>query len=339
MTTSIIRFDLRAPGLEPAEAQRLYSASLEMAEWADSRGFDMVVLSEHHASPDGYLPSPLVMAGAVAARTSRVALLISALLVPLHDPIRLAEDLAVLDLISNGRLSVVTGLGYRPIEYTLFDKEWTRRGRLLDENLDVMIKAWTGEPFEYRGETVQVTPRPVQRPHPTIMIGGSGAAAAKRAARLGFGLFPSTNDPELFRIYTEECQRLGTTPGFVGKPSGPGTLFVADDPDRMWNRIGSYLLHDAVTYRSWQPEGQHSHVTADATSIDELRAEGVYQILTPDECVAVAAEIGAFGGMTHHPLCGATPPEYGWESLELYVEKVLPRVGRPPGPVSPTSPA
>ncbi|MEI7594059.1 MAG: LLM class flavin-dependent oxidoreductase [Actinomycetes bacterium] len=329
MTISIIRFDLRAPGLEPAEAQRLYSASIEMAEWVDSRGFDMLVLSEHHASPDGYLPSPLVLGAAMAARTTRIALWISALLVPLHDPIRLAEDLAILDLISAGRLSIVTGLGYRPIEYGLFDKEWSRRGRILDENLDVMIQAWTGEPFAYRGEMVQVTPRPVQRPHPTVMIGGGGSAAAKRAARLGFSMFPSTDDPELFRTYRQECERLGTTPGFVGRPSGPGTLFVADDPDRLWNNIGSYLLHDAMTYRGWQPEGQHSHVAADATSIEELRTEGVYQILTPEECIAVADEIGAFGAMTHHPLCGATPPEFGWESLELYVDKVLPHLANP----------
>jgi alkanesulfonate monooxygenase SsuD/methylene tetrahydromethanopterin reductase-like flavin-dependent oxidoreductase (luciferase family) len=326
MALSIIRFDMRAPGLEPAEAQQLYEASLEMGEWADARGFDMLTLSEHHASDDGYLPSPLVLAAAMAARTTRISLWISALLMPLHDPIRLAEDLAVLDLISNGRLSIVTGLGYRPIEYEMMGKEWGRRGRLLDECLDTVLQAWTGEPFEYRGRTVQVTPRPVQRPHPTIMIGGGGAAAAKRAARLGFSMFPSIDDPELYRIYQAECERLGTTPGFVGRPAGPGTLFVSEDPDRTWDRIGPYLLHDAVTYRTWQPEGQRSHVKADATSVEELRAEGVYQVLTPDECVAVAGEIGPFGAMTHHPLCGATPPEYGWESLELYVDQVLPRV-------------
>jgi alkanesulfonate monooxygenase SsuD/methylene tetrahydromethanopterin reductase-like flavin-dependent oxidoreductase (luciferase family) len=94
----------------------------------------------------------------MAARTSRIALWISALLLPLHDPIRLAEDMAVLDLISGGRLSIVTGLGYRPVEYDLFGKEWTRRGKLLDEALDVLVQAWTGEPFEYRGQMVQVTP-------------------------------------------------------------------------------------------------------------------------------------------------------------------------------------
>src|SRR3954470_1050737 len=119
MALSIIRFDMRPTALEPKEAQRLYEAALEMGEWADARGFDMLTLSEHHASPDGYLPSPLVLGGAMAARTKQIALWISALLLPLHDPIRLAEDLAVLDLISGGRVSMVTGLGYRPIEYEL----------------------------------------------------------------------------------------------------------------------------------------------------------------------------------------------------------------------------
>src|SRR4051794_5568483 len=214
MALSIIRFDMRAPGLDPQESQALYAAAIEMGEWADARGFDMLTLSEHHASPDGYLPSPLVLGGAMAARTRQIALWISALLLPMHDPIRLAEDLAVLDLISGGRVSLVTGLGYRPIEYAMFGKEWTRRGKLLDECLDVMIKAWTGEPFEHRGEIVQVTPRPMQQPHPVIMIGGGGTAAVKRAARLGFSMFPSTDDPELHRAYLEECERLGTKPGF-----------------------------------------------------------------------------------------------------------------------------
>ena len=326
MALSIVRFDMRAPGLEPAQAQPLYDAAIEMVEWADAKGFDMAVVSEHHASADGYLPSPIVLAAAMAARTRRIALFISALLVPLHDPIRLAEDLAVLDLISNGRISVIAGLGYRPVEYELLGKAWNRRGKLLDEALEVMIQAWTGEPFEYRGQTVQVTPRPLRQPHPTVLIGGGGPAAAKRAARLGFGMFPSIDDPELARIYREECERLGTTPGWVAVPSGPPTLFVAEDPDRLWAQIGSYLLHDAMTYRSWQPDGQTSHVKADATTVEALRAEGVYQILTPEECVAVAGEIGPFGAMTHHPLCGATPPEYGWASLELYVDRVLPHV-------------
>jgi alkanesulfonate monooxygenase SsuD/methylene tetrahydromethanopterin reductase-like flavin-dependent oxidoreductase (luciferase family) len=266
------------------------------------------------------------MAGAMAARTQRIPLWISALLVPLHDPVRLAEDVAVVDLLSNGRISIVTGLGYRPVEYAIFEREWSTRGKRLDECLDLMVKAWTGEPFELDGETVRVTPAPVQRPHPMVMVGGSGPAAAKRAARFGFGFFPPIGDTELVQIYLDECERLGRTPGWVGQPKGPGTLFVSDDPDRTWAQIGPHLLHDATTYHSWQQEGMRSHVTSHATTVDELRAEGVYQVLTPDECVALAGELDNVGSFTHHPLCGGTPPEHGWESLELYVAEVLPRL-------------
>ena len=326
MALKAIRFDMRLPGVDPAGAQRSYAAALDMAEWADKVGFDTLVLSEHHASPDGYLSSPLVMGGAVAARTSRVPITIAALLVPLHDPIRLAEDLAVLDLLSNGRISIVTGLGYRPIEYQLLGKDWSARGKLLDECLDTMIKAWSGEPFEHNGTTVQVTPRPVQQPHPMVFVGGSAPASAKRAARFGLGFYPSVGDQALVDVYVAECQRLGRRPGFAILPGGPGTLFVADDPDKAWAEIGPNLLHDATVYRSWQTDDIRSHVTAEGSTIDELRAEGVYQILTPDECVALANGIGAHDPLIFHPLCGGIAPERAWESLVLFAAEVLPRL-------------
>jgi alkanesulfonate monooxygenase SsuD/methylene tetrahydromethanopterin reductase-like flavin-dependent oxidoreductase (luciferase family) len=326
MAMSVIRFDLRQPGRAPAEVSQAYGAALDMAEWADQRGFDMLVLSEHHGADDGYMPSPLVVGGAMAARTTRIPMNIAALLVPLHDPIRLAEDLAVLDLISGGRVSFVAGLGYRPVEYDLFDREWKTRGKRLDECLEVMVKAWTGEPFEYRGHTVQVTPRPLQRPHPNVFVGGSGPAAAKRAARFGFGFFPSAGDTKLADLYRDECRRLGKEPGWVALPAGPGTLFVAEDPDKAWAEIGEYLLHDAVTYNSWQTPDIRSHVKAEATTVEALRAEGVYQIRTPEQCLELARELGPGGAFTHHPLCGGTPAEFGWASLELFVDKVLPNL-------------
>lgn len=326
MALAVIRFDLRAPGMEPKEAAALYAASLDMAAWADEKGFDMAVLSEHHGSEDGYLPSPLVFAGAIAGRTTRIPMNVAALLVPLHDPIRLAEDLAVLDLVSGGRISIVAGLGYRPIEYEMFDRQWSERGRRLDDCLEVMVKAWTGEPFEHNGATIRVTPRPLQQPHPMVFIGGSGPKAATRAARFGFGFFPPVGDESLVELYYAECERLGKPPGFVALPKGPGSVFVSDDPDRSWAEVGPYLLHDAVTYRSWQQPGQRSHVKAEATTVEELRAEGVYQILTPDECLALVAELGPMGAFTHHPLCGGTPPDLAWPSLELFADAVLPRI-------------
>lgn len=324
MALSVIRFDLRQPDRTPDEVGAAYATALEMAEWADAKGFDLLVLSEHHASPDGFLPSPLVFGGAVAGRTKRIPINIAALLVPLHDPVRLAEDIAVLDLASGGRLSFVTGLGYRPVEYAVFEREWESRGKRLDECLEIMLQAWTGEPFEHNGETIQVLPRPLTQPHPMIFIGGSGKAAAKRAARYGFGFFPATGDQALADLYYAECERLGTTAGVVALPAGPGTVFVSDDPDKTWAELGPYLLHDAMTYNSWQTDDIRSHVKAEATTVEELRAEGVYQVLTPDECLAVATELGPIGAITHHPLCGGAPPDLAWASLELFVDKVLP---------------
>lgn len=328
MAMAIIRFDMRAPGLDPDATARLYGAALEMGAWADEQGFDLLVLSEHHGADDGFLPSPLVMAAAMAGATRRIPLNIAALLVPLHDPIRLAEDIAVLDLISGGRISIVAGLGYRPVEYAMFDRQWSERGRRMDECLEIMIKAWSGEPIEVGGETVRVTPRPLQQPHPLLMIGGSGKAAARRAARFGLGFFPPIGDEELSALYIEECERLGKTPGLVlaPHPEQPGTLFVSEDPDKAWAELGPYLLHDAVTYHSWQTADVRSSVNSGASTVEELRAEGVYQILTPDQCVELAARLGPFGGLTHHPLCGGVPPELAWPSLELFAEKVLPRL-------------
>jgi alkanesulfonate monooxygenase SsuD/methylene tetrahydromethanopterin reductase-like flavin-dependent oxidoreductase (luciferase family) len=326
MPLSVIRFDLRSPGMSPAEASAQARTALEMSAWADEQGFDMCVVSEHHGAEDGYLPSPLVLAGAIAGCTSRIPINIAALLVPLHDPVRIAEDIAVVDLLSGGRLSIVTGLGYRPVEYEMFDREWTSRGKRLDECLDVMLKAWTGEPFEYRGATVQVTPRPLQDPHPTIFIGGSGPAAAKRAARFGLSFFPPVGDKDLSQLYRDECVRLGKEPGMVLMPKGPGTLYVAEDPDKAWAQIGEHLLHDAMTYHTWQSADIRSHVNSHASTVEELRAEGVYQVLTPEECVTLAGELGSYGSFTHHPLCGGTPPDLGWESLQLFADQVLPRL-------------
>ena len=329
MALSIIRFDMRAPDLSPADTHRLYTTALDMIVFAEEKGFDMCVLSEHHLSTDGFLPSPLAMAGAVIGRTTKIPVNIAALLVPLHDPIRLAEDIAVLDQLSGGRISYVTGLGYRPVEYELFGKEWKRRGRLLDEALGVMQQAWTGEPFEYRGQTVQVLPRPLSQPHPMIFVGGSGRKAAERAARFGMSFFPAVGDPALADHYYAECERLGTTAGMVALPEGPGSVFISEDPDKSWAEVGPYLLHDAVTYHEWQTDDSRCHVHSQARTVDDLRAEGTYQILTPDECVELAGTLGPMGPLTHHPLCGATPPELAWPSLELFANEVLPRLAAP----------
>ncbi|ALC20580.1 LLM class flavin-dependent oxidoreductase [Streptomyces pristinaespiralis] len=323
MVFTVARFNMVDPAATPETHAARYRAALEMAAYADDRGVDTVQTEEHHGAANNWLPSPLTFAGAVLGATRRITVTVSAIIGPLHEPLRLAEDIAVLDLIGRGRLVTVAGIGYRPEEYAQLGVDWSRRGRLQDELLETLLAAWTGESFVYRGRTVRVTPRPYTRPHPLLIVGGSSRAAARRAARFGLPFFPSAHLPELEAYYEERRAEYGTD-GFCMMPAEKTTLLhVSEDPDRAWAVYGEHFLHEARTYASWQSPDIRSAVRSAAGTVGELRDEGVYRIVTPDECVALGAE-----SLVLHPLCGGMPVDEGWRSLQLLCEHVLPRLTR-----------
>ncbi len=325
MAYSIMRFDMRSPDFSSARTDELYSAALDMAQFADQQGFHMITLSEHHGTDDGYLPSPLPLAGCMVGRTRRVSISVVALLLPLYDPLKLAEDLAVLDIASGGRVSIVAGLGYRPEEYEMLGREFERRGALMDEGLELLIRAWSGEPFEHEGRRIHLTPRPLTQPRPPVLVGGMSRLGARRAARFGLPFQPAVDDPDVIGLYHEECERLGVADPLVLPPGSGEMIWVSKDPDRTWSLIGPHLLHEARTYASWQPANQSSVVHSKAETVEALRAEGKYRVLTPDECVARASEHGPLASFVLFPLCGGIPPEIAWEGLELYANEVMPR--------------
>jgi alkanesulfonate monooxygenase SsuD/methylene tetrahydromethanopterin reductase-like flavin-dependent oxidoreductase (luciferase family) len=322
----MMRFDMRAPeGVAPAG--ELYRAALEMAEWGEAHGCVAIAVSEHHGSPDGYLPSPIVLAAAMAARTRRVPIQVAALLLPLHDPIELAEQMAVLDLLSGGRVSYVLAVGYREEEYAMLGRDFRSRGRRMDACLDALRRALSGETFEFEGRRVRVTPRPATPGGPPLLLGGGSPAAVRRAARFGLGMVTQGGDPALAALYREECARHGHTPGlFIDPPPGTVTsAFVAEDPDAAWPRLGPYLLHDARMYASWLSD-RAAVSRSTAASVEELRAQaGPYRIFTPEEAVAHVRKSGV---LLLQPLCGGLPPELAWEHLELVAKRVLPALGR-----------
>ncbi|QEV20488.1 LLM class flavin-dependent oxidoreductase [Streptomyces alboniger] len=327
MPATVVRFNLVDPAATPASLSERYRTALEMAAYADDRGISTIQTEEHHGAENNWLPSPLAFAGAVFGATRRIAVTVSAVIGPLHDPIRLAEDIAVLDLLSGGRLVTVAGIGYRPEEYERAGVDFRSRGKLQDELLETLLKAWTGEPFAYRDRTVRVTPRPFTQPHPMLLVGGSSKAAARRAARLGLPFFPSAHLPDLEAYYREQLAEHGTE-GWTMMPAAETPLLhIADDPDRTWAEHGRHFLHEARTYASWQPESPgaiRSAVKSAATTVEELRAEGVYRVLTPEECVAYAK--GDTGSLILHPLVGGMPVDEGWRSLHHFCENVLPRL-------------
>ena len=322
-----MRFDMRAHE-EGAPIGELYGAALDMAEWAEERGCVGVQISEHHASPDGYLPTPLVLASGVAARTTSLPIQIAALLVPLHDPIELAEQMAVLDVMSGGRVSYVCAIGYREEEYAMFGREMKGRGRRMEECLAVIRRAFTGEAFDYEGRRVRVMPSPTTPGGPVLLMGGSSRMAVRRAARLGMGMITQGGDASLQDLYEETCREAGTTPGLFVNPPLSGSVmsgFVARDPDRAWAEMGPFLLHDAQMYASWLAETATS-TKSTARTVEELKAEqGSYRIFTPEEAALHLRESGI---VLTQPLCGGLPPKLAWPSLELLVNEVLPAVAQ-----------
>ncbi|MGH0031066.1 MAG: LLM class flavin-dependent oxidoreductase [Myxococcota bacterium] len=317
-----LRFDLRAPAFG-APAADLYAAAVEMAEWGERNGCIAAIVSEHHGSEDGYLPAPLLLASAIAARTQALPIQVAALLVPLHDPVALAEQMAVLDVLSRGRVSYVCAIGYRPEEYAQFGRDMKGRGRRMELCLETLRRAFSGEPFVFEGRPARVTPTPFTPGGPLLLMGGSSKAAVRRAARLGLGMITQGGDPGLEALYREACEEAGTTPGmFLHPPAGTVTsAFVAEDPDRAWREIGPHLLHDARMYAAWMHASESASKSV-AADVDELRAEqGPYRIFTPDEAVDYVRSNGV---LLLQPLCGGLPPELAWPSLELVASRVLP---------------
>ncbi len=316
-----MRFDFRNPSFAGTTPAERYEAALDMAEWADRLGCVSIAVSEHHGSPDGYLPSPLTMTAALAARTTNVRFMIAALIAPFYDPLRLAEDSIVLDHLSKGRVDLIVGAGYVSEEFAMFDVPVAERAKRVTEVVRTLKAAFTGKPFEYRGRTVHVTPAPYRDGGPTLILGGSSEGAARRAARIADGFLPSV--PEVWEFYRDEVQRLGRSdPG--PSPIGQNrTVALADDVEVGWQQMGPYFLHEANAYGTWQAREGVASPYRNASDIDELRATGQYAVLTPDQYID-ELRAASFPFAFFHPLCGGMPIELAWSSLHLFEHEVSP---------------
>jgi alkanesulfonate monooxygenase SsuD/methylene tetrahydromethanopterin reductase-like flavin-dependent oxidoreductase (luciferase family) len=319
-----LRFDLRNPGFSGVSGVSRYQSAVEMAAWADRLGAMTVVLSEHHGSADGYLPSPLTLAAGIAARTTSIRINVMSLIVPFYDPLRLAEDVVVVDLLSGGRLDVVLAGGYVHGEFEMFGVPRSERPARVRETVDALRAAWTGEPFEFRGRTVQVQPVPAQPGGPRITLGGSSEAAARRAARIADGFMPT--DAAFWPHYRDECAVLGKPdPGPAPTASGRVTV-LSKDGDRAWDELAPYFLHEMNAYGAWQAEEDLATPYRPVSGIDELRALGQYQVLSPEAYVEELRASG-FAFAMLHPMVGGIPPDRAWESLRLFEQDVLPHLG------------
>jgi alkanesulfonate monooxygenase SsuD/methylene tetrahydromethanopterin reductase-like flavin-dependent oxidoreductase (luciferase family) len=253
--------------------------------------------------------------------------MISAAILPLHDPVRIAEQIAVIDNAFPGRIMTVFGAGYKVDEFAMAGADHAARGRVLEEFVDVVVRAWTTDEFEWQGRTIRVTPKPATKPHPMTLVGGGVPAAARRAARLRLPMLPMNTDPRVAEAYYDEAKKIGFDAGFVMVPEGPTFVHVANDPDKAWSEIGDYLLYETTTYASYQTAGQTSTpMVQGAQTVDDLKQAPQIWVGTPDDIVERASALSPMGALNFHPLAGGLPPDLAWPSLELFASAVLPRI-------------
>ncbi|WP_340317867.1 LLM class flavin-dependent oxidoreductase [Rhizorhabdus argentea] len=300
----------------------LIAAALEQAAWADDKGFDLVELAEHHGSESGYLPSPVLLSASFAACTSNMRIC-PTIIAPFYDPVRLAEDLCMLDNISDGRLDVIIIGGWVPSEFEMYGVSPDDRGQLIEQTLQVLRCAFDRQPFEFDGRKGRITPPPASPRGPKIFVGGGVKATARRAAQYGDGFFPMTHATGYASLYRDLCAEFGKEPGQVIN-CPVQNIYLAQDPDRAWDKINTYAMECNNFYTKAAQTTDQSVPQQDVSSSEELRRQGLFPVMTPEECIAYCRAQPDGTRIMVQPSLGGMPPELSWESLELWANAVLP---------------
>jgi probable F420-dependent oxidoreductase len=316
---------------------REYRDTLELVRLAERLGFDSAWVSEHHGSSDGYLPSQLALLAAFAAVTERIELGTGVILAPMHDPLRLAEDAAVVDQLSGGRLILGLGNGWREEEFRMFGSPRAERGARTEETVEVLRRAWTGRRFSFEGRTlvydrVKITPRPARPEGLPIVLGGYDRRAVLRAGRLADGYVTDESGPEEVRESLELVDE-----GATGVGRDPASLaivvlqnaFAWRDGDP-WALIREGVVHQLGTYAAWgrgSDTPELDRLDPLAPSEEDLRASTPAG--TPQEVLAALLPlVRAFGDRDLHVVVRLHFPEMDLETaaraVEIFAADVMP---------------
>ncbi len=320
-------YDFRNPPQWERGFEEFYADSLAQIAAAETQGFDSAWLTEHHFCDDGYTPSPLVVAAAIGARTHRMRVGTNLMLLPLHDPVRVAEDAATLSIATDGRFDLGVGIGYRQLEFDQFGRKLSHRPSLVEEGIEILRRAWSGDAINFTGKRFEVgdlriTPTPRRAPH--ILLGGMAPPAVERAARVADG-FLSTGGLGMDN-YCEALQR-------VGKPLSEGRIIlgcwaiIAEDPEAEAARIGDHILYQANEYIKWGafgPPGATPLYPDAKTAIEN----GLYELWDAETAISKLRQLVADYPMIADIHFWAQFPgesvESGTRRLTYIAEKVLP---------------
>jgi probable F420-dependent oxidoreductase len=264
-----------------------YRETVELVRLAEAVGFDSAWVSEHHGASDGYLPSLLVMLAAFAEATTHIRLGTGVVLTPLHDPIRLAEDAAVVDQLSGGRLTIGLGIAWREEEFRMLGVPLTERLPRTLDTVEILRRAWTGRRFSFEGrayryEDVRVTPPPAQDGGPPILLGGYVDASLTRAGAIGDGHITDFDDADHLRHAVSLMEHGARDTG-----RDPSTLhlavmanaFVGDDPEGAWTAARAGVIHQFGAYEAWAADHDtpgHDSMEPSVADEDATRGAGIW---------------------------------------------------------------
>jgi alkanesulfonate monooxygenase SsuD/methylene tetrahydromethanopterin reductase-like flavin-dependent oxidoreductase (luciferase family) len=309
---TVLRFNFASPQGEPRKQSELLRTAIELAQWGETRGITTVSVDEHHATGHGWSCNPIMAAGMFLAGTSKLIASVDCALGPLWNPVRLAEDIALVDNMSRGRLHTTVGLGYRVSEYDALGIDFSQRGKLMDDLIERMLSVWS--------DTGSWT-----RPHPPLYVGGGARVTAKRAARFRLPLSLADHLPDVAAYYRELCAEVGIAPLIIMPgPVNRGMIYLHEDPDQAWAELGEHILWEAVTYGGWSKDQRSLMHLPGVQTLDEVKASGRYRFLTPDQLVAEVRDAPDYGPIVLHPLVGGMPVDEAWKSVQLLVDKVVP---------------
>jgi probable F420-dependent oxidoreductase len=330
-------------GQLPATSSQTYAESyrdtLELVRLAEALGFDSAWVSEHHGASDGYFPSLLVMLAAFAAATNHIRLGTGVILTPFHDPLRLAEDVATVDQLSDGRLTVGLGLGWREEEFRMFGIPITERLARTKETVEILRSAAGGRRFSHHGsifdfDDVLVTPPTAQAGGPPIVLGGYTDAALRRAGFIGDGHITDADDPEHIRkaltLMEEGAADAGRDPSQLHL-----VLFlnawVTDPANDWWAQVRDGVVHQLGMYEAWYADHDTpSHDSAEPTVADEAAAKSATVGGSADEVIQrlrpLVEEFGHRANLDlvvrlHYP---GMAFDTAARATELFGEKVIP---------------
>jgi alkanesulfonate monooxygenase SsuD/methylene tetrahydromethanopterin reductase-like flavin-dependent oxidoreductase (luciferase family) len=330
----------RNPPPQQVPFTEIYAHQLDLAVQAEELGYDSIWLTEHHFVDDGYSPSLLPIAAAIAGRTKKIRIGTFVILLPLHNPLRIAEDGATVDVISKGRFDAGFGQGYRVPEFTGFNIPRNERGARLEEGAEIVRRAWTENNLTFEGRfnrvtDVTITPGVVQKPHPPIWLAARGPKSIRRAARHGYH-FMGTGGADQQGIYDAALTEFGKDPQEYNIAQ-LRTVFVASRHENAWDAAEAGAHYMMGCYGKWfaeandlpgdsggaalPPVGEFRHSDTSALFGEPLI------IGTPDETISMLEEYFARTRITHLVMAMALPgvdPKKVSASMRLFAKEVIP---------------